>query len=1101
MKSSVLCAGCLLFSAVPGAVQNVTITAENAYDYSDENKLICDSGSIISVEHSYRLDGKTLRAALLDFIEVVPPAAGDPEPWVSIRLKGPGLTNDVDFSAQPYLWLGSPADERRDMSGVYEPYGDVYRFGYAGGQNGEFRGLVVTNLVDNPVTGAPRSVLVRGEGNAAFVATACSYTGGMVVEGPARVCMNGDDFGAGAQANPLDFVTLRNVNGQPARLLFKNPDKVYATGFHIEGTNVFHSCGSSTKAVCTVFNGPITGEGCILLTDQGGVRFANTNNTFTGALVMESAHKQYDIEIGFGNGACASWAGNEIVQNDLTNNVIVVNCTNAFTLAAKLSANGGRLIKKGSGTLTLGAAFAREPFSGRPDIPVMQILAGTVTRTVEEPKAANGLVQIMPGSTLDLNQVPATSLWLPYGIGRIVNPPSGDLVFQGPAQPDTCFGGFVEGNGKVVLKETGGNYPWRLSSRAELPDGGLEIVSGTASVDTGFVSSSLALADRSTLRVESGDNLFGLELAVWFASSGWAGSGKAERMENAIAYANEHVDTPDFLGDMTTFGESFYSGSGDSVGGTTAGAFAKAFGSSRDCFIAKFTGFLKIEADGLYGFRAAGDDGVCVVLDRANTIINIAAGSHSTWGTKEDVPLTAGLHPITVYFYEETGWEVLYVQMKAPGGEWAYLPTSLLSVSGGLPASLGTVTGAGFIELADSDAVWPGMDLTDFQGWLIANEATAAETVGSVTPAASHIYFQDNNTDWWSCGTVLTRFEDGHLATDMGGLANSVNCLNRRTPLDLAQPFTASFDFSIHEPWGGSPGDGFCLMLHDKVTGTFGSVFSYGNSSDRIANKGAYGFQAYMMPTESRLCWVKDNRYLDTVTTNKIYVMNNAKDRAKPFHVTMSWDLETLVCTFAQEGRDPLTFANQAAAADLAEKFASGQAYWGLWVRNGDYYCTAHIENLAIVVGSGEATDPKTVTFNGVLGITNGTAQVAVAPDVSPVLASDLRVVGAGGLATMEDAAVLLAGDVWTFDLTNPASKLALSGSFTFPSDAVVTVELVGEPPRRARVLADLTELPAGTLDGVTFRLSEGSPGSWRLVQEAGLLKISAATGTAIILR
>ena len=49
-------------------VQNVEITAANAYAYSADNPLVCDSGSQITVKHSYRADGRTMKDALIDFI-------------------------------------------------------------------------------------------------------------------------------------------------------------------------------------------------------------------------------------------------------------------------------------------------------------------------------------------------------------------------------------------------------------------------------------------------------------------------------------------------------------------------------------------------------------------------------------------------------------------------------------------------------------------------------------------------------------------------------------------------------------------------------------------------------------------------------------------------------------------------------------------------------------------------------------------------------------------------------------------------------------------------------------------------------------------------
>ena len=61
--------------ALVAAVQKVEITSANAYAYSAENPLVCDSGSQITVKHSYRSDGRTMKEALIDFIQVTPAAA------------------------------------------------------------------------------------------------------------------------------------------------------------------------------------------------------------------------------------------------------------------------------------------------------------------------------------------------------------------------------------------------------------------------------------------------------------------------------------------------------------------------------------------------------------------------------------------------------------------------------------------------------------------------------------------------------------------------------------------------------------------------------------------------------------------------------------------------------------------------------------------------------------------------------------------------------------------------------------------------------------------------------------------------------------------
>ena len=276
--------------ALLAAVQNVEITAANAYAYSADNPLVCDSGSQITVKHSYRADGRTMKEALIDFIQVAPAAAGDPDPWVSVRLIEGGLTNDVDFSEQPYLWLGSvshgnsySAGMYDILVGVYEPYGDVYRFGYDGYTNYGELGILVTNLVDNPVTGAPRSIVMRGKGTTClgFVdGSVRTFTGPVTVEDGAFMTMyNFNSFATTPRVivrNGANFIVKSNLATAPATM-----------DVEIDGEVVFYLSGGGTLPRLTL-NGSVSGNGTILLKDQGGITFAGTNNTFSGAATLAS---------------------------------------------------------------------------------------------------------------------------------------------------------------------------------------------------------------------------------------------------------------------------------------------------------------------------------------------------------------------------------------------------------------------------------------------------------------------------------------------------------------------------------------------------------------------------------------------------------------------------------------------------------------------------------------------------------------------------------------------------------------------------------------------------------------------------------------------
>ena len=296
---------------------------------------------------------------LIDRITVKPVAEG--EPWVSFQLMAGGLANNVDFSKQPYLWLGAPGvgSTSQPFKGTLVPYGNEYRFGYAQSASNEARGLDFGAVLTDAPDGTPRRVLLRGPGITTL--SGGTYTGGIVVEGPAYLALNGP-ASIGVSTN----LTLRGG----AHANFKNANMTYPANLEIrnEGTNGFHSCGADTT-VCTVFKGPITGWGKIRLTDQGGVRFTSASNTFTGTLELENAHQIHGIEIGIGDGANCSWAGDKIVQPSSwigsmrTNNFVQISCDDDFTLETALGTPGGRLAQTGAGPLALPQASARAPTS------------------------------------------------------------------------------------------------------------------------------------------------------------------------------------------------------------------------------------------------------------------------------------------------------------------------------------------------------------------------------------------------------------------------------------------------------------------------------------------------------------------------------------------------------------------------------------------------------------------------------------------------------------------------------------------------------------------------------------------------------------------
>ena len=78
-----------------------------------------------------------------------------------------------------------------------------------------------------------------------------------------------------------------------------------------------------------------------------------------------------------------------------------------------------------------------------------------------------------------------------------------------------------------------------------------------------------------------------------------------------------------------------------------------------DHFGVRFTGFVKIPADGLYSFYTSSDDGSRMTIAGRKIVDN--DGLHATRQAAGLMRLPAGLHPITISFFEATGDETLKV--------------------------------------------------------------------------------------------------------------------------------------------------------------------------------------------------------------------------------------------------------------------------------------------------------------------------------------------------------------------------------------------------------------------------------------------------------
>ena len=1082
-------------------VQNVEITAANAYAYSADNPLVCDSGSQITVKHSYRADGRTMKDALIDFIQVTPAADGDPDPWVSVRLIEGGLTNDVDFSEQPYLWLGSvshgnaySAGMYDILVGVYEPYGDVYRFGYDGYTNYGELGILVTNLVDNPVTGAPRSIVMRGKGTTClgFVdGSVRTFTGSVTVEDGAFMTMyNFNSFATTPRVivrNGANFIVKSNQSSAPATM-----------DVEIDGEVVFYLSGGGTLPRLTL-NGSVSGNGTILLKDQGGITFAGTNNTFSGEVrIGYQSNGALPIRVQVGNGPHFSWGNAEFTGFNLPRHEFVLNTHSNVTFSCAIPSNG-KAYKMGFGTVTLTQPIDRSAAVAA-NLPAFVVDGGALVRGAPETIPMEGVMSLASGTAFDLGGIACASCYIPYGGGSIVNPPAGaELVLRGAWTNDLTFAGSIVGN--VRLENTGATC-WRADSQASL--GNVTFADGLFSLDTyrtATATNAITVLSGARLQLTSDEytrcsSMTGLALDIWLNMP--SASSHALFYTNCLAAIGSRV--PDVRTDMSLFPSGVHSGEigvcDDSY------PFAKVLGGRKDYFCALFSGYFYAEADGVYSFAFHADDGGAVWVD--DVLVTSGAAGNSATAFSGNVELAAGWHPIRMLFTEETGYEIFIVQVKRPGDS-AYIdfPSGTLKAVAEGEIRLQSLSGDGEIVRA-AGSVWPAIgDATGFTGSVIVDEHAGDTPAGALALNSAQLVpdFDKNMFDGtWTVAqkSAFTSASGLRAILLTPNVASTKGAVNTTSPIALGQPWSVSFDYSAVKPSYGSMGDGFFIGVHNAgATASDGAIFGYNDQVKRLNQPSAYGLQVYIYNAgRTQLVWVNNNNVyaaLGPILTNTTLITWN-KIYKKPMHVEMSYDgTEKLIVSFSQDGA-VLAVTNALAGTDFAAKYADGTAHVGIWGSNGGYFTPTLIERLTLSAGDAPA---QAAVLGGALELRGGT--VTSVPDASGAmtLAADLRVAGAATLAS-DGGSLACTSTTWTFDLDAADSSLTVGAGVTLPAAVSLDLSCTGEWPVVPRLLADLSGY-SGSLP--SFSLSAEVPKSVRLSQSGGKLYVCKSSGTTIIFR
>jgi hypothetical protein len=96
-----------------------------------------------------------------------------------------------------------------------------------------------------------------------------------------------------------------------------------------------------------------------------------------------------------------------------------------------------------------------------------------------------------------------------------------------------------------------------------------------------------------------------------------------------------------------------------------------------EMFAFRYTGYLRVPRTGVYSFLAKADDGAALWIGSDNVFWSVGQSPKTTetWG---QVALQAGLHPITLTYFQAYGPMALELYVEGPGLRRQRIPSSML---------------------------------------------------------------------------------------------------------------------------------------------------------------------------------------------------------------------------------------------------------------------------------------------------------------------------------------------------------------------------------------------------------------------------------------
>jgi hypothetical protein len=98
---------------------------------------------------------------------------------------------------------------------------------------------------------------------------------------------------------------------------------------------------------------------------------------------------------------------------------------------------------------------------------------------------------------------------------------------------------------------------------------------------------------------------------------------------------------------------------------------------TNEMFAFRYSGYIRVPRTGVYTFRALSDDGAALWIGDQNVFWSVGQSPKTTdtWG---QVALQAGLHPITVGYFQAYGPMALELFVEGPGMPQRRIPNGML---------------------------------------------------------------------------------------------------------------------------------------------------------------------------------------------------------------------------------------------------------------------------------------------------------------------------------------------------------------------------------------------------------------------------------------